>query len=288
MTTPEPVPVPRSRLIANDAREVAAASDVDLDAALELALEAAGVAMELTRAMPLGEVRTKVHAADVVTEVDTAVERAVRDLVSARFPTHTVVGEEYGGTPAGPTWFCDPVDGTTNLAAGLPWTAFSLALAVGSVPLVGVVADPWRGEVLHAVAGRGTYVDGVRVTLDSGPASLSGGVVLTEWSGHRPWPGMLDLLEALAERFCTTRVMGSSTLTLAHLAAGRASGAVVGEFHPEDHLAATLLCQEAGLAVRDETGAEQPFPAAGGMLVSRTGVADQLFTLWRSGADGES
>ena len=100
-----------------------------------------------------------------MTEVDTAVERAVRELIATRLPGHGVVGEEYGGVADGdgPTWFCDPVDGTTNLAAGLPWTSFSLALAVGSTPLVGVVADPWRGEVMHAVRGRGCFVDGVAV-----------------------------------------------------------------------------------------------------------------------------
>ena len=119
-------------------------------------------AIAITRDSPLGAIRTKQHDADVVTEVDTTVERAVRELIATQLPGHTVVGEEYGGRASdGPTWYCDPVDGTTNLAAGLPWTSFSLSMAVGRRPLVGVVADPWRGEVLQAVSGRGTLIDGV-------------------------------------------------------------------------------------------------------------------------------
>lgn len=259
------------------------ADQVDLDQALEVALEAASLAIRLTRETPLGTIAVKQHAADVVTEVDTAVERAVRDLIASRLPGHVVVGEEYGGEAgAGPAWYCDPVDGTTNLAAGLPWTSFSLSLAVGRTPLVGVVADPWRSEVLHAVAGRGAHRNGSRVTLPVAPAQLTGGVVLTEWAGHQPWPGMLALLAALADRLCTTRVMGSSTLTLASLAAGRCAGAVVGEFHPEDHLAATLLCAEAGLVVWDEHGADEPFPAQGGVLAARPEVVAELYELWRS------
>lgn len=258
---------------------------VDLDRALEVALRAAQEAIRLAHDTPLGTVETKKNVADVVTEVDKATERAVRELIGRELPDHTVVGEEYGGTAsAGPTWYCDPVDGTTNLAAGLPWTSFSLSLAVGRQPLVGVVADPWRGEVLHAVVGRGCFRDGQPVRRRDS-RRLAGGVVLTDWAGHKPWPGMLEFLAALSERMCTSRIMGSSTLTLAHIAAARCEGAVVGEFHPEDHLAATLLCAEAGLAVRDESGAQQPFPASGGVLVAVPAVADELFGLWRDGAD---
>lgn len=253
--------------------------DVDLDAALAVALDAAQLAMTIVAGTPTGEIRTKAHDADLVTDVDTTVERAVRELIATRLPGHTVVGEEFGGVADdGPTWYCDPVDGTTNLAAGLPWTSFSLALAVGSTPQVGVVADPWRGEVLHAVRGRGCAVP----ERPAHRARLTGGVVLTEWAGHRPWPGMLELLDALADRGATTRVMGSSTLSLAHVAAGRCAGAVIGEFHPEDHLAATLLCAEAGCVVRGESGETELFPRNGGVLVAAPEVADELDALWRA------
>ena len=262
-------------------------SDVDLDHALAVALQAAETAMAITREVPLGAIRTKQHEADVVTEVDTAVERAIRTLIADELPGHVVVGEEYGGEAGGasgqsPTWYCDPVDGTTNLAAGLPWTSFSLSLAVDRRPLVGVVADPWRDEVLQAVAGRGTLIDGTPPVFGPERDALTGGVVLTEWAAYLPFRGMLGLLKSLAEEHCTTRVMGSSTLTLAHLAAGRCTGAVVGEFHPEDHLAATLLAAEAGLAVWDEHGDQQPFPSSGGVMIARPAVAEQLFTLWQT------
>jgi len=254
----------------------------DLDQAITVARQAAGEAIRITRESPLGEIRTKKHAADVVTEVDTAVERAIRTIISDNLPGHVVVGEEYGGTASdGPTWYCDPVDGTTNLAAGIPWTSFSLAMAIGNRPLVAVVADPWRRQVLSAVEGRGTLLDGRQIEVDAGPDSLTGGVIGSEWAGYQPWPGMTQLFTELADRLCTTRVMGSGTLTLAQPAAGRTLGAVIGEFHPEDHLAAALLCQEAGLAVRNDAGAQCSFPSGGGILVARQGVADELTQLWQ-------
>lgn len=258
----------------------------ELEQSIAVATRAAETAIRITRESPLGEVKIKKNAADVVTAVDTAVERAVRDLIAAELPDHVVVGEEYGGTAGdGPTWYCDPVDGTTNLAAGIPWTSFSLSLAIGDQPLVAVVADPWRGEILSAAADRRTRINGEPVSsdpvsLDPGADTLTGGVIGTEWAGHQPWPGMNALLESLSQRLCTTRVMGSGTLTLAQPAAGRTLGAVIGEFHPEDHLAAALLCQQAGLAVLDQTGRPNPFPSSGGILVARPGVADELYALW--------
>lgn len=260
----------------------------EIDHCLAVARQAAIQAMSVTRESPLGEIRTKRHDADVVTAVDTAVERMVRELIATELPDHVVVGEEYGGTAGdGPTWYCDPVDGTTNLTAGLPWTSFSLAMAVGRTPLVGVVADPWREQLWLTAAGRGVTINGEPATQSGGlPASLTGGVVGTEWASYRPWPGMDGLLQSLAERHCTTRVMGSSTLTLAQVAVGRTVGAVIGEFHPEDHLAATLLCQQAGMIIRDESGNPDPFPEQGGIMAARPEVADELFTLWTAALGG--
>ena len=255
---------------------------LDIDDALDVARAAARLAIDILATTPVGSIETKTNAADVVTDVDTATERAVRALIAERLPGHVVVGEEYGGTAVdGPTWYCDPVDGTTNLAAGLPWTSFSLALTLHGKPVLGVVADPWRHEVLEAVAGRGARRNSEPLPRADGGA-LAGGVVLTEWARHVPWPGMLTFLAGLADRLCTSRIMGSSTLTLAHVAAGRAVGAVVGTFQPEDHLAAAILADEAGYAVWDENGNQQPFPRAGGLMIARPAVAAELFALWHA------
>lgn len=260
--------------------------EVDLDRALTVALECAEIAAAVLRSTARGEVRTKAHAADVVTDIDLATERAVRVHLATAFPDHDVVGEEFGGSEAGrPTWYCDPVDGTTNLAAGLPWTSFSLGLALGRQPLVGVVADPWRQEVHHAVLGRGAHRRGpgrrdVPVSA-SAARSLAGSVVLTEWASHVPWPGMLELLDALGREMCTTRIMGSGTLTVMSVGAGRAAGAVIGEFHPEDHLAAVLIGLEAGALVLDGKGRSARWPDEGPFVVASPGVAARLGALVR-------
>lgn len=268
------------RALRADDVAVPAAQHVDLDRSAEVARELAEWAIGYTRDAPLGHVTTKKHAADVVTEVDTAVERRVREVVAAELPGHLVVGEEMGGESKNgvPTWYLDPVDGTTNLANHVPWTSFSLALAVDRTPLVSVVALPWLDEVLLARRGQGASRRGSRLRADAEHL----GVLLTELSAHQPWPGMLDMLERAAAAHVTLRVMGSGTATLAGVAAGWGQAAVVHSFSPIDHLAALLLVHEAGGAVRDEHGNATIFPDPGvGVLVAAPAVADQAYRLWR-------
>ncbi|WJY00109.1 inositol monophosphatase family protein [Curtobacterium sp. 458] len=237
-----------------------------------------------TREHPVEQVATKAHAADLVTDVDRLVEQHVRGRVRAAFPTHGFTGEEYGDAPGDRhRWYLDPVDGTTNLANGVPWTSMSLCLTRGGQPVVGVVADPWRGEVLEARRGRGAVLRDRPLRLDDDPRPLAGAVVATELDGHRPWPGFGRFLDALAERSCTLRVPGSGTLTIAQVAAGRGIGGCVSAFDPVDHGAAVLLVHEAGGVVLTRSGPVDGFPPLGEpFLVAHPGAADELHTVWVS------
>lgn len=252
----------------------------------KVALELAEWAVGYMRDADRGEVSTKAHPADLVTEVDVAVERHVREVIAARLPGHTVVGEEMGGVavPGAPCWYLDPVDGTTNYVNHIPWTAFSLALAVDRKPAVAVVADPWRGEIFEAVAGWGARLNGQPLLLAPAgvsPAPLAGTVVATELAGHLPWPGMLRLLEELGQRHSIMRIMGSATMTVVGVAAGRGAGAIIGGFSPIDHLAATLIVHEAGGVVLNSEGETDLFPDHGGVLAVRPEYSAELYELWR-------
>ena len=62
-------------------------------------------------------------AFDLVTDVDFAMERYIADAIRENFPGDTVVGEELNPLrelPSGRAWTVDPIDGTVNMAHGLP------------------------------------------------------------------------------------------------------------------------------------------------------------------------
>ena len=225
-----------------------------LDAYERLALALADYAMaEIAgRRVTVAERSTKKDAADWVTVVDVNVERRVREKISEAFPDHAIVGEELGssGQPSGGglVWYVDPVDGTTNFVHGLPWSSFSLALADDDGLVVGVVADPHRGEVFSARRGGGAFVNGEPAHCQAS-AELVGGAVLSELAGVGCWPGFLDMLSALSAKKCVSRVMGSSALSLASVGAGRGSAVVLSGWNPIDVAAGVLVAREGGALV---------------------------------------
>ena len=261
---------------------------IDLPLAQSIARQLAEWAIDFTASTSLGVVRTKNDLADLVTEVDTAVERHVREVIGQYFPDHDFVGEEEGGSahPGTPCWYLDPVDGTANLANGIPWTAFSLALVLDHTPLVAVVADPWRRDLFQARLGCGATLNDHPLSLTSSPhapgqSALAGTIVTTELANQHPWPGMLPLLELLGERFVTLRIMGSGTLTLTGISAARATGAVIGRFSALDHVAALLIVHEAGGVILDTDGHATLFPDHGGILAAHPDTASELYALWQ-------
>lgn len=257
----------------------------DLEVCLSFAEEVASWAIDrIVSARPDGvDVETKDGPGDYVTTTDRAVEQHVRGLLHARFPDHQVIGEEFGtggGDPGDRVWYVDPVDGTTNYVHGLPLSAFSLALADENGAAVGVVADPYRGEIFSAARGQGARVND-RLLAPVDRTSLSGALVLTEWAVDLPWDGLLAFQRSLAGHSCAVRVLGSTALSLAYTAAGRATATLLSRFSPWDVLAGVLIARESGLVVLSRHDGGQPIPTDHplpdeGLVVTLPGVADEL------------
>jgi len=259
---------------------------IDLDRAMIVARDLGKWAILVASSMDPGAMNIKVNPADIVTQVDLMIEIHVREVIAANFPNHNFVGEEMGGQFISDkaSWYLDPVDGTTNFANRMPWSSFSLALAFNRTPLVAVVIDPWRNSLFEAMAEGGAKLNGREIKVeDQGDVAnpLSSRIVSTELAAHRPWPGMLELLESLADNYCTMRIMGSGTLTLVGVAAQRGVGSIIGQYSPIDHLAAALIVHEAGGAVWDETGSVNLFPETGGIMVATQSAAKPLYKIWR-------
>ena len=78
-------------------------------------------------------------------------------------PAHAFVGEESVAAADGalppitddPTWFVDPLDGTTNFVHGYPFSCVSIGLTVAKVPVLGVVLNPITRRDLRGGAGAG-------------------------------------------------------------------------------------------------------------------------------------
>ena len=111
----------------------------------------------------------KESQSSVVTEADVAAERVMVDLVRSRYPDHNIVAEESGfqnrNSPL--TWVIDPLDGTSNFAAGVPWFGVLAAVLDGGEPVAGVMYLPCSATLYACERGGGAFRDGERVRVSA-------------------------------------------------------------------------------------------------------------------------
>ncbi|OZM74777.1 inositol monophosphatase [Amycolatopsis antarctica] len=220
---------------------------------------------------------------DWVTDTDRILERHTRRVLTSEFPGVPVVGEEsgadQGADEAEYRWVVDPVDGTANYVAGLPWCAYSLALLDDSGPVVGVLADPYRAQIYAAARGRGARANGHPLRL-AGHGAPAGAIVCTELIPTGPWPGMGGFIERAAAARAGVRVLGSAALSIAQVALGHAGAAVLLSYREWDVAAAVALALEAGAVVLDRRGEASPLPADG-LLVATPAMAERVLDWWQ-------
>ena len=197
--------------------ELAAAGGAEITAALgrTLAVRYKTAATELKRAR------------DPVSDVDLAVEEAIRAEILRRFPDHACLGEEAGPEDRGAdfVWVLDPIDGTTNFVHAFPLFACSIGVLHRGVPVVGAVwcssSHELRSGVFHARRG-GELLFENRALRVRPPSEH----VISRLLGH---PGRFE--EKLE---FDRRTTGSAAVECAFTAAGILSSAVLRRPHVWD------------------------------------------------------
>ena len=184
---------------------------------------------------------------DPVTECDRESERRIVERIFREHPDSTIVGEEGGQQGSGAVqWYVDPIDGTNNFVAGIPFFCVSIAAALDGKLLAGVVYDPSKGETF-AASTAGATLNGEPMQ-STGSTTDAGSTLLTEFprSGRPVDPDELARFGALLPSFRAVRRMGSTALHLAYVAAGRADATFGMGTNPWDIAAGVLLIQQAG------------------------------------------
>jgi len=100
-----------------------------------------------------------------VTAADRVAEKFIRGEIERKYPSHAIVGEEFGakageGNPF--RWFIDPIDGTKSFLRGVPLYGVLIGLEVDSIIQVGAAYFPGTDEMLCAADGLGAWWNGKR------------------------------------------------------------------------------------------------------------------------------
>jgi len=248
-----------------------------LDAAHAAADDAAGIS---TRGLGQAQrIDRKQSGIDLVTEFDLAVERAVIEILGARFPDDAIVGEEAtADRPAGTArrWYVDPIDGTTNFAHGLAHYCTSIALVDEHGPAAAVVDAPALGWRYWAARGHGAHAyqrgdQRHRPIRVSSTEALDSALLATGFpydlrtsadDNVRPFAAMQRAAQAV-------RRFGSAALDLCWVATGAFDGYWEQKLKPWDVAAGILLVLEAGGRVTSYDGG--PVALQEGRLVASNG-----------------
>lgn len=114
-----------------------------------------------------------------VTEADRRAEEVMREMISARYPEHGIMGEELGTEKpdAEFVWVLDPIDGTISFTTGCPLFATLVGLLHHGRPVLGMIHQPITQQLCLGDCER-TILDGHPVRLRP-IDSLSDAVLLT-------------------------------------------------------------------------------------------------------------
>jgi myo-inositol-1(or 4)-monophosphatase len=118
---------------------------------------------------PRMRVRVKDSDANqVVTDADIAIGDHIRRRIRDEHPHDSTIDEELGAVPgeSSITWVVDPIDGTSNFAAGTPLYGIMVGVLDHGEPRAGGVTLPALPETYVAEAGHGAYLDGARLKID--------------------------------------------------------------------------------------------------------------------------
>lgn len=220
----------------------------------------------------------------LLTEADLAMQRRLANEFTQRWPHIAFLGEEMPqeqqelllANEAGGIWIVDPLDGTRNFAAGLPFFSVSVALLVKGEVMLGVVFDPSRDECFTAEKGAGAHCNGLPLQPGTPPHELRHTIALIDFKRLAP-----DLAVRLVtdRPFSSQRSFGSVAIDWCWLAAGRCHTYLHGAQHMWDYAAGLLIYVEAG----GQAVTLQGEPLFNGTLEPRSAVAaldEKLFRDW--------
>jgi myo-inositol-1(or 4)-monophosphatase len=231
----------------------------DIAEILRIALEAAASATSIHQ-KSFGKTQkvSRKELRDIVTKVDLDADASIKQIVRGAFPEHGFLSEESPrlGTGTMHTWVVDPLDGTVNYAAGIPFYSASIAVQREGETIIGVVQSGALSELYIGVKGFGAYRNGTRLQT-SNCATLGDAVVsfmLTSHYNEEQQEEIFARVRTLSSLVRGLRLYVSQALELCYIAGGRLDGHICIKSRGFSGAAGTLILREAGGCATDMQG----------------------------------
>lgn len=195
---------------------------------------------------------------DPVTAADRRGEEVIRNAIERNYPSHGILGEEFGHKPGnGLTWVIDPIDGTRAFMTGMLHWGILLALFDGEQPVIGVMYQPFTMELFYGRPGLAEYrrTSVVEALATRRCARLSDAVLTTTSPEFFPHSAEWEAFDQLKQEVKLTRFGGDCYL-FAMVAMGHVDLAIEATLNPYDIQALIPIIHGAGGVVTDWGGGD--------------------------------
>ena len=196
-----------------------------------------------------------------VTASDKKVEKIIIEELQKARPTYSILSEEIGeiNNDKSFKWIIDPIDGTANFLHGIPHFAISIGLEHDGEIISGIIYDPIKDEMFVAEKGNGAYVNNKRMRVSS-RSKLENCIICTGGpkKDSKDRESTLEEYKKFSSKvFIPIRKLGSASLDMAYVAAGRYDGYWQKDLNYWDIAAGIVLVKESGGFVSDFNGENQ-------------------------------
>ena len=200
---------------------------------------------------------------DLVTNLDIAIENTIVRQIRENFPNDSILAEEqHAGEVLDDSrhWCLDPIDGTVNLARGIPFYGVQIALIEHKKPAAAAIYLPEMNEVYYASLGGGSFLNAQRLSVSAvqnpAQAIVSFGDFSKKDGENLENERRARALGGLAHDVLKIIMFGAAFLDLAYLSRGLIDAHIMFSFGLWDVLPGLLIAAEAGACYKTARGAE--------------------------------
>jgi len=219
---------------------------------------------------------------DFVTASDKKVEKILIDELQKARPNYSILSEEIGkiNNDESFKWIIDPIDGTANFLHGIPHFAISIGLEHDGEIICGIIYDPIKDEMFVAEKGNGSYLNNQRIRVSS-RSKLENCIIFTGGPkiGVKNRELFLKEYNNISSKVPTSiRKLGSASLDMAYVAAGRCDGFWQRDLKYWDIAAGIIIVRESGGFVTDFKG-EKGYMQNKTILVTNSKINNEMIEI---------
>jgi len=192
---------------------------------------------------------------DFVTNADLKVEEVLINTLKYYYPSASFITEERGRIQGqGETIVIDPIDGTSNFIHGIPHVSIVIGKVVNKEITDGIIYNPVLDEFFWASKGKGAWCNNKRLRVSKRQKLIDCLIGTGIPNGDRTYENYLEQINSVTKNCAGLRRIGSASIDLAYVAAGKLDGFWEKNLNIWDVSAGVLLIREAGGKVTEPDG----------------------------------